>query len=507
MQSAAPFQSFSTPTAPRPESRLLLAVVGVGVAVAALTWRTTEAGLGWLATDAVLVLAIVLGFAKGRPGAAGWILAGVSVWLAGATAWRASDWALATALPASVLALIALALASARRVEARRVLDLGPATLTALRSVPTAIRDAARMPARAVGAGARHHTASVARGALIGAPLAGLFAVLLSADKGFGAALLRIVRGSGDGLELVLWTLATTVGVLVAAAVLARVRGGGDEADEGKSTRVARPYRAEGDAPQPMFLPSPAVSDPGPRVRPLTWAVVLGQVMLVFGVYVLANVRALFEGHAYLQAAGTETYADYVHTGFIQVSLATLLAVACVFGGHLVLTPRGGGHRIAGGWGLVAVELGLLALVGLTLASCVHRLDLYAEAYGYTYLRLGVKLSQLGIGGLLTLAAARCVARAAGGFGTALAWSAVIFTVVTGSLDADGWIARQNVARAREGAPLDTSYLASLSEDAKDVLPELAAIDPGLAGEVGESWREQRAAHTMHGWRSRRGLP
>jgi hypothetical protein len=228
--------------------------------------------------------------------------------------------------------------------------------------------------------------------------------------------------------------------------------------------------------------------------------------MIVFAVYVLANVRALFEGHEYLRAAGTVTYAEYVHLGFIQVSLATLLAVACVFGGHLVLRPRAGARRIAGGWGLVAIELGLLALVGLTLASCVHRLALYGEAYGYTYLRLGVRFLQLGIGGLLALTAARCVARASSGFGSALAWSAVIFTLVAGSVDADGWIARQNVARARAGAPLDTLYLASLSEDAAAALPDLAAIDRDAAEYLSSSWSDQRLEHAAHGWRSRRGL-
>jgi len=82
----------------------------------------------------------------------------------------------------------------------------------------------------------------------------------------------------------------------------------------------------------------------------------------------------------------------------------------------------------------------------------------------------------------------------------------VLFTVVAGSLDADAWIASHNVARARAGAPLDTDYLASLSEDAAGVLPEVAAIDRDTAEYLRSSWQDQRAEHTQHGWRSRRGL-
>jgi hypothetical protein len=498
-------ESFPTAASadPRRETTGLLTVGGVGVTVALLTFRTTDAGLGWLVTDAVLVLAIVLGFARGRPGTAGWILAGASLWLAGVTAWRTSDWAEVIAVPGSLLTLLLLALASARRLRAGRVADLGGASLTALRAVPAGFLDAARSPARALGAGARHHTSSVARGLLLGAPIACLFALLLSADSGFRSALDRLARSSGDGVELFLWTLATTAGVLVAAFILGRVRSDG-VAEECPAAAMPRPYRAVGDAPAPAGTPRVAAT--GPRVRPLTWAVVLGQVMFVFAVYVLANVKALFEGHAYLRAAGTETYAAYVHTGFMQVSLATLLAVACVFGGHLALSPRAGASRVPGGWGLVAIELGLLAVVGLTLASCVHRLALYGEAYGFTYLRLAVWLFQLGVGGLLTLVAARCVARGAAGFASALAWSALLFMVVAGSLDADGWIARQNVERARAGAPLDTEYLASLSEDARGVLPEVTLLDRDLAASLDGGWHRQMAEHTRHGWRERRGF-
>ena len=486
----------------RAAARPLIATVAVGGIVAALTWRLGDAGLGWLATDAVLVVALLAGIGRGRPGGAAWMLGFASIWLAGATCWHASDWALATALPGSLATLAGLALVSARRTAPSRVADVGGASLDALRSLPAGIVDAARMPAEALGAAARGHALGVLRGLLLGAPLALFFTALLAADGSFRHAIERIVGRSGEGMDLALWTGATTCVLLVSYAVLRRVQARVSEPRPASISHVPWPYRTEGDA----ALVTVAARRTGPRIRPLTWGVVLTQMVAVFGVYVAAISGSLFAGHEHLRARGTVTYAAYLHEGFTQVSIAALLAVACVVAGHLLLRPRDGSARIAGGRGLVAIELALLGLVGVTLASCAHRLALYEEAYGYTYLRLGVWLLQLGVAGMLTMTAARCLARAWQGWGSALAWSAVAFTMLAGSLDADGRIARRNVSRARAGAPLDTEYLASLSEDARAVLPEVALLDRSAADALEQAWSEQASVHRHRGWRAWRGL-
>jgi hypothetical protein len=488
----------SSPTAARP----LIAIVAVSGIVAALTWRLGDAGLGWLATDTVLVVALLAGVGRGRPGGAAWMLGFASIWLAGATCWHASDWALATALPGSLATLAGLALVSARRTAASRVADVGAASLDALRSLPGGIVDAARMPVGALGAAARGQAVGVLRGLLLGAPLALFFTALLAADGSFRHALQRILGSSGDGMDLALWTGATTCALLVTYAVLRRVQARVSEPRHAAASHVPVPYRTEGDAPLATVTSRPT----GPRIRPLTWGVVLTQMVAVFGVYVASSAGSLFAGHDHLRARGTVTYAAYLHEGFTQVSIAALLAVACVVAGHLLLRPRDGSARIAGGRGLVGIELALLALVGVTLASCAHRLSLYEEAYGYTYLRLGVWLLQLGVAGMLAMTAARCLARAWQGWGSALAWSAVAFTMLAGSLDADGWIARRNVSRARAGAPLDVEYLGALSEDARAVLPEVAALVRSAADALEQAWGEQASVHRHRGWRSLRGL-
>ena len=483
-----------------PAAWTLLAVATAGVALALLTWRVNDVGLGWLVADGVLVVAVLAGVGRARPRPAQWLLAGASLWLAGATAWYASDWAHVTALPASLVTLAMLAVVTARRIGATHLSDVGGASLDALRALPGGIADAARTPIHAVGAGARGHLFGVLRGALFGVPLAAVFALLLSADSHFRHALGRLLERSGEGVELGVWTAATTAGLLVAYAVLARLQRPRHPGGRMLLAPLALPYRAEGDAP------APAVAPAGPRVRTLTWGVVLAHVVAVFGVYVFANGGSLFVGHAHVRSRGTVTYAEYLHEGFMQVSVATLLAVACVVLGHVLLRPRSGAPRVAGGRALVAVELALLGLVGVTLASCGHRLALYEEAYGYTYLRLGVWLLQLGVAGLLLMTAARCLARSWRGWGTALVWSGVASGLIAGTVNADGWIARRNVARARAGASLDLGYLAGLSEDARGVLPEVTAFDRDAAVFLEESWGQARAAHRAHGWRSLRGL-
>jgi hypothetical protein len=479
--------------------RTLVAVSSVGAIVALLTWRLADAGIAWLLADAVLVGAVLGGVGTGRPRAAEMLLGGASIWLASATVWYASDWALVTALPASVAMLAMLALVKARGIGTPALADVGVTSVDALRALPGGIADAARTPVHAMSAGARGHILGILRGALVGVPLAGLFALLLSADSRFRHALGSMAARSGDGVELAVWIVGTAAGLLVAHAVLARLQRPRELAAVPVAW-LAIPYRAEGDAPAPPFLRT------GPRVRTLTWGVVLWHVVAVFAVYVGANASTLFAGHAHVRARGTVTYAEYLHEGFTQVSIATLLAVACVVLGHVLLRPREGGHRIEGGRALAAVELALLLLVGVTLASCAHRLALYEEAYGYTYLRLGVWLLQLGVAGLLVMTAARCIARGWRGWGTALVWSGVAFALLAGSIDADGWVARRNVARARAGASLDVSYLGELSEDARGVLPEVVALDPDAGQYLVEAWNASRAAHQGHGWRALRGI-
>lgn len=503
MNVVAPFQDTSAPTSEhasaRDGARPLLVLAGLGIVLAALTWHLADAGPGWLFADVICVLALLAAGGPRRPGLAAWLLAGASVWTAAVPCWRASDWALGISLPVSLGALLALGLVRARAVRASELGEVPRAAVAALRALPGGLVDAARMPGAALGSTARGHALGVLRGVLLGAPVALLFIALLAADGAFRHALERGLGRAGEGFDYSLWTLAAIAAVAVGYAVLARVARPAAEVppfDLG-------PYRVSGDAARPV-----APARVGPRVRPITWGVVLSQLVATFGIYVWANRASFFAGHDHLRARGTVTYAAYVHEGFTQVSLAALLAVTTVVIGHALLRPRAahGAGTIPGGRGLAVIEVTLLVLVGVTLASSAHRLALYEEAYGYTRLRLVVWLMQLGVGGLLAMTAARSLARAWQGWGSALFWAGLAFACAASSIDADRWIAARNVQRAREGAPLDVDYLETLSEDARSTLPAVRALDLDAASTLEQVWLEDARAHRSAGWRSLRGL-
>jgi Domain of unknown function (DUF4173) len=505
MEAAAPADVLQYPSRARPRirapARTLLIVTILGAAVTALGWRTATGGAAWPCIDLLLVGSVVLGIARGRPGAAGWMLSAATLWLAWMTCWYASDWALATARPASLATLGLLALVATRRIGPHAIDDAARAGVDALAAIPRGMLDAARLPADSLGSEARGQAGGLLLGALVGLPFAAFFALLLSADTAFRGALGTLAKSAGTSADFGACALAATTALLVAHAVLRRIRRPRETASLVTAPEVAaNPYRTAGTHPPAKALHRRL------RIRPLAWGAVLSQLVAIFAVYAVANVRTLFIGHAQVQARGTVTYAQYLHEGFLQVSLATLLAVTCVIVGHALLRPPTGVGPIQGGKPLAVLEIALLALVAVALASCAHRLAIYEEAYGYTYFRLGVRLVQLGIAGLLAMTAARCVARARRGFAAALTWSGVALALLTGSIDADGWIAGRNAARARAGAKLDVSYLSTLSEDASGSLAEIAAVDGGAAARLESVWAAAREWHRWGDWRSWRGL-
>ncbi len=482
------------------------AALVAGVATQALFWRASV-GLSWVVLDAMLVIATMLtvGARAGdvsssrRPVLASAIVASATLVLGCAVAYRASDWALYVALPASAALLALLPFVVAGRM---RIGDLGSIPRALFRrgvcDVPGAFGASVELPRRALDATGRSHALRVVKGIAIGLPVTGIFVALLAADPNFRGALGR-VAGASDGVAHFAGLAAiTAVGYLFAYVLHARTRDrvGADEAAP-SHVEVARPYRRVGDLDAPVDAPK------GPLVRPLTWGVVLAQLVAVFGIFVAANAKYLFGGHALVTAKGTPTYAAYLHAGFAQLSLATLLAVVVVVVGQRLVRVRDGRARIA----LAICETSLLALTAITLASCAQRLRIYDEAYGYTYLRLGVGLFQLGVLGLLALTIVKSLVPSWRGYGAAIALSTIGFAVFAGTLDADGWIARANVARANAGRPLDVEYLQALSADAAPVLGDpYFAAQPEIANLLARTWNERASAMRQRDWRSWRGL-
>ena len=489
------------------------AALVAGVATQALFWRAS-AGLSWVVLDAMLVVATMLALrvragdapSMRRPALASAIVASAALALGGAVAYRASDWALYVALPASAALLALLPFVAAGRM---RVRDLGTLPRALVRrgvcEVPGAIGASFDLPRRALDETGRSHALRVVKGMAIGLPVTCVFAALLAADPNFRRALAR-VAGASDGVaHFGALALITAVGYLFAYVLHARTRDRAEVDDAVSPTPVEMPlpYRRYGDLD--ASVPTPR----GPLVRPLTWGVVLAQLVAVFGIFVAANAKYLFGGHALVTAKGTPTYAGYLHAGFAQLSVATVLAVVVVVVGQRLVRSRDASVTIARAprIALAVCETSLLALTAITLASCAQRLRIYDEAYGYTYLRLGVGLLQLAVMSVLALTMVKALAPSWRGYGAAIALSGIGFAVFAGTLDADGWIARANVARANAGRPLDVDYLQALSADARPVLGDpYFATRPEIAKLLETMWTDEASEVRRRDWRSWRGL-
>jgi hypothetical protein len=198
---------------------------------------------------------------------------------------------------------------------------------------------------------------------------------------------------------------------------------------------------------------------------------------LLFIGFVVLQGTYLFGGRDTLEASGL-TYAEYARRGFFE-----LLAVAFLVGGLILAAERFVRDRPRA---YVLAAIGLVVLTIVVLASALLRLRLYQDAYGWTELRFYVlaAIIWLGLGALMavvTLATDRSRWLLHGilvlSFGFGLAFN------VIGPVRL---IAEQNVERAIHPeivAPggetgLDVYYLASLGDDALNVLAEHQAELP-----------------------------
>jgi hypothetical protein len=473
------------------ERRHALAAVSLAVlaggATQALFWKT-GLGLNFFVWDVFVLAASVTLFRRPRTagaaglGATAWGAIGACLLLGFSIVRYASAWTLFIAAPVVVVTLHVLPLLLRERVSLAELSRLPSRALVALVDVPEAIFGAARLPAVALGGVGSGVLGGLSRGLLLGLPTAGLFALLLASDTDFARSLEHVRAALGDVTLFAGFSLATGATYLVTDTLHRRRR------------RLALRATPEGEIPYraPPSESSPVIAAPVGRVSVVTWATVVGQVTLVFALFVAANLRHLFGGEAVVRAPGSVTYAAYLHAGFAELLCATILSVCLVLAGHALLRPRGDAALdapVPGGRLLATLEGALLVLTGVTVASCWQRLRIYEDAYGASHLRLGVAFVELSVLGVLALTLVKVFARAwTGHAGALLALGAGIAVLATG-FNTDAYVARTNLDRAAAGRPLDVAYLASLSGDARAALDHpFVKRDPALAARLEASF-------------------
>ena len=396
----------------------------------------------------------------GSPAGLGWVLAALALAVAAALAQRPAD-----PLRSSLLGLLALALAASAALrdaswvvtgELVAALVLGSIAIGALRTwratwvaalAPVLrLRAGARRVGSALAAALPHpasggHGVAVGRGLLLTGALLAIFGALFaSGDRAF-AQLAGNLLPSGPAFDDMPLRLIVFGVVVALAGALAQAAAVADE-----------PARA------PLL-----------RLGRIEWRLALVSLNGLFALFVGVQIAVLFGGDSYVRETAGETYAEYARSGFAQLVVVGLLTLAVVAGA--LRWSRTQDAREARLLRALLAALCLLTLV--VLASALHRLGLYEQAFGYTRTRLAVHALLLFGGALFVLVIAALASGRRAWLARATVVLAGVFALVFWAGDPDRRIAAHNVERFGETGRIDTGYLSQLSADAVPALARL----------------------------------
>ena len=232
-------------------------------------------------------------------------------------------------------------------------------------------------------------------------------------------------------------------------------------------------------------------------------AVVLGAVVLLFALFAIVQFRYFFGGQTNIGIQGY-TYAEYARRGFSELVAVAFFSLLLFMGLSGIVQRTGATRR----WVFSGLGLGMVALVGVMLLSAFQRLVLYEAAYGFSRIRTYTHIFMIWLGVLLAVVVVLDILQRERGFALAILLTSLGFAVTLALINVDGFIVRQNVARAPEGEGLDVAYLASLSSDSVPVLvaefrdPSLPGLTRDAVGAVLVCHEQLSANSADDDWRS-----
>jgi hypothetical protein len=446
----------------RPAPPATLAALLAAAAVAAFSNPVAAPGVGWLIT-AVAGVAAVIGSRRAArphpPGAPaslvrqheparavryGW--AAITVALLGVGTVRSAGWLFALCL---CTAAVTGALAAAGGRSAYAMLAAaGTWPMAALRALPWVSQGL-----RALGSTGTARSSGPRLAATAGVSLALLTvfgALFASADATFARMLGRVVPDLDTGTVLRWCFVGGCAGAALAGVAFLR----------------AAPPDLSG------------LERPGTRrVRRLEWAVPLGALVLLFAAFVTVQVTVLFGGGGHVLRTDGLTYAEYARGGFWQLLVVTGLTLL-VLAGAARWAPRDTPVDRR----LIRLLLGALTCLALLIVgSALHRMDVYADTYGLTRLRLLVALCEAWLGLVFVLILAAGVRLRATWLPRAVVATGTLALLGLAAANPDALIAERNVDRFQVSRRLDARYLSTLSTDAVPVLDRLPARERACA--------------------------
>lgn len=302
----------------------------------------------------------------------------------------------------------------------------------------------------------------------------------------------RTITGSGGGIAVVRTVLWSLLGVVVftflfmSADALFAEWFGALVPDLGSADFAVRLFVAVAIggialAGAYLALNPPEVGSVRWQARPVAkrfeWLVPVLVVDAVFVAFLTAQAAAIFGGRDYFERTTGLTYAEYVHQGFGQLTVATVLTLFVVW-----VASRKAPRETVADRAWLRGALGLLCVMTLlVVASALNRMALYQEAYGFTQLRLLVDVFE-GWLGLLVLATLVAGWRLRG------AWlprfgliSGALLLLGMAAINPDAWIADHNLDRYESTGKVDWYFLSQLSDDAVPTLESRLGSEQGCA--------------------------
>jgi len=207
--------------------------------------------------------------------------------------------------------------------------------------------------------------------------------------------------------------------------------------------------------------------------------VVLGGLVLLFGIFAVAQVFAMAgAGQDVLAEAGL-TFKEYARQGFFQLLWVAGITLVVLLTLHAITATEGKGRAI-----LRALHLTAVGLTGLIVAVAFGRLVLYIGDDGLTPLRFYSAAFSVWVGVAFLIAAARLL-----DFRADRAWlmptlvaSGLLSLLALNALNPEAIIANNNVSRDRNAI---TAHMEKLSGDGLSVIAQrLDELNPELRADV-----------------------
>lgn len=424
--------SYAVSDASSPAQRALLARLWASAAVigglsAGVIWDASP-GLNWLLCVAVASAAL-LGMAH-REGTVRHVAPPLALALLTAIAiiFAASELLHAMSI-LTVLALLSIAIA---RADPEGYASSRAWELVALPVVVfvTCLVEATRRATETVRAMTNDRAVPLIRGVVLTIPIAGLFALLLSAVD-------PTLSAWRDDIGRLLSTWHFVPRLVFFAAILGLSLGA-----LGHAVTASREVPRTTPEAKPLVLL-------GETERLMILSAIAG----VFTLFLTLQLSYLFGDVARTQGSGV-SYAEWARRGFAELTVVATLCAGVIMGLAVVAPAASRRRRI------LVVELIVLGETQVLLHSAFRRVLLYEDAYGFTTTRLYAQAYMLVVAASLLLLAHELLrqpsARRLLGRAGALA---VMGMAGMSMWNHETWIVRQNVARHAETGKLDMRYL------------------------------------------------